>query len=126
MIAIDVSADGNCFYHALSVCLYGHKSKHVELRHQIAQHMVNNINLIFADICSSAEDWVLFRQFAESTYEDDLWAGENLIKAAANFLQREIRVLLSSKITLPLSYTPMSKSYARVPTSLGLLLTRIL
>ena len=52
LVAIDISADGNCCCHALSVCLYGHESKHVELLHQVAQHMVNNINFIFADICS--------------------------------------------------------------------------
>ena len=74
--------------------------------------MVNNINFIHADICSSSEDWVLIRQLAESTYEDGLWAGENVIKAAVNFLQREIRVFISSDVTSPLSYTPMSKSYA--------------
>ena len=80
--------------------------------------MVNTINFIFADICSSSEDWVLLPQLAESTYEYGLWAGENVIKASANFLQREIRVFISSEITSLLSYTPVSKSYVS-PLLLG-------
>jgi hypothetical protein len=106
LMSVNVRGDGNCFFRALSVCLHGHEQHHVELRKHIAQHMADHSDVIFADYCSSPDDRNFFCKLAATTFDDGVWVGENVIKAAAHFLQREIHVFIPSAAISPLSYKP--------------------
>ena len=119
LVSVNEKGDRNCFFCALSVCLNGHENKHAELRNSIAKHMSNHSNDIFADDCNSQANREVLHGLAASTYNDGTWAGEHVIKAAAHFLKRELKIFISATSTSPLSYKPVSVLTTSAPIQLG-------
>ncbi len=102
-MSVDVISDGNCLFRSISVCLTGSESKHTKLRNDIVQHMVDNC----ADIAGSASRPATeLRRHFESMRRDGVWAGEDVVKAAASCLGRAIHVYTASGNSWPLIYQP--------------------
>lgn len=102
---MDVKADGNCFFRALSVCLYGDERQHGVLRQDIAKYTADFCSTIFADVCGSQES---VRDMIATTFQDGTWPGDNIIKAAAYFLRREIHVFIALFNSSPYIFYPES------------------
>ena len=88
LLSVEVEKDGNCFYRALSYCLYDRQSTNSQLRKSIAQHLLNYHEQIFG-VKANRE---FFKKYICSLHTDGTWAGEESIVTAADFLQREILV----------------------------------
>ena len=93
MRARDVLGDGNCYFRALSVCLYGHENGHSVLRQSIVRHIS-----ILADegkslpgVCMDINDKHV-RQQLELLMKDNTWVGEDIIVAIASYLQRAVHI----------------------------------
>jgi hypothetical protein len=55
LLSVNVAADGNCYFRALSLCLYNHKNGITDLRQSIVQHLAaTNANLCVAQNTGSA------------------------------------------------------------------------
>lgn len=105
-LPVDVTGDGNCYFRAISVALYGDELHHVELRSKIAQHIATNGNIIFANFCKH-DDSALFKSLALNTSISGSWPGEDVIKASAHYLQRQVFIYTASP-TSPLIYEPIA------------------
>jgi hypothetical protein len=104
----DVAGDGNCFYRALSVSIYGHQNEHTALRKSIAQHVLKQSEN------STTMDYRALQRRALDIAKDGSWAGEDSILAAANFLQRPIHVYVAA-VCSPLIYVPSSPLVCCLP-----------
>ena len=69
--------------------------------------MVDYSDTIFRDICTSSADRDLVYNLAASYFIDDTWAGENITKVAADYLQRNICIFMSTVSASPLIYEPV-------------------
>jgi hypothetical protein len=120
---VDVTGDGNCFYRALSYTLYGNESQHVELRRQVADHIYLHHARIFrtsSDITPAERASI--DQSVQLMRTNRVWAGEEAILAAADFLQRELHVFkyVTSVGTSPSVYAPVSVSGSELCSPLRL------
>ena len=70
------------------------------LRVSIAQYLSQKAEAV------APEDKYILRQQAAATACDGAWASEDILLAAANFLQHKIQVYKSTGASLPLLYTP--------------------
>ena len=107
LMPINVSGDGNCFFRALSMSLYGKESAHVQMRISVAQHLADFGNVIFTSACIVSLDSVSITKAADAIRQPCAWAGEDIALVAADFLQRDIHVYIASKPVSPLIYTPI-------------------
>ena len=74
--------DGNCLYKAVSVSLGGDQNNYSTLRKSIANFIGS------MQTGTSSANFESLRQLAASVRKDGTWAGENVIIATANYLQR--------------------------------------
>lgn len=94
LYSINVSGDGNCYFRAISVCLFGSESSHSMLRQNICSHMASNNQIVYdASTSSQSED---FMKYIQKILTDGTWVGEDVIKASADFLNRDINVYVST------------------------------
>ena len=93
--AEEVDGDGNCFYRAISVGLYGNQLKHAELRKSVAEHVRSSYERIFSSVDATAGDSEAACKCADDITSDGTWAAEDAILATADFLQRDIIVYIS-------------------------------
>ena len=100
----DVIGDGNCFFRALSVCLYGHENEHTTLRSSVANHLRATIVNV-----SSPDSDALLRAVADVA-RDGSWVGEDVIAATAEYLQRIIHVYFAASSASPRIYSPLHQS----------------
>ena len=93
LMSVNVTGDGSCFYRALSLILHGNEDHHTELRRPIADHLTRNYDCIFnvSNNVTQAGNF-LIEQHIQRMRLDGVWAGEEAILAAADFLQRELHV----------------------------------
>lgn len=117
LLSVNVQGDGNCYFRSLSVCLHGHEQNHASLRQEIAKFINNYSSIIFADISSSANK-AIFRQLAADTSTDGKWPGEDVIKATAYCLQREVHIYTAS-VSSPFVYKPEPPPSTTEPLRLG-------
>ena len=105
--------DGNCFYRAVSVSLYGDQNNYSTLRKSIANFIVS------MQTGTSFADFESLRQLAANVSKDGTWAGEDVIVVTANYLQRQIHVYFASVTASPLKYSPQ---LATLPSTLPILI----
>ena len=123
---VNVVGDGNCLFRSLSVCLYNHEDRHSELRSQIVHHMAVNYSAIFPDFCNKSTDadknsidQKQLQKLTAKLLTNGEWIGEDVIKAAASYLQRDIKVLISVVESSPLIYTAPSSVGVQTPVCLA-------
>jgi OTU-like cysteine protease len=75
---MDVKGDGNCFFRAISVGLYGHENQHRVLRQSVAEHLKDKIFNI------QSEDVKDVYKHVADVSTDGVWVGENVIVATAD------------------------------------------
>ena len=91
--AVDVIGDGNCYFRAVTVCLYNNKSGHLELRNFIANHILElpSADDALPGISMDVEDPSV-HQGLDNMMQSGTWAGEDMIVATAAFLRRPVHV----------------------------------
>ena len=110
LTTVDVVGDGNCFYRSISYGLHRNQLSHSELRQNIAQHLLTNYAKIFKTTVDCKDDYDVISKCVNDMKTDCVWAGEESIIAAADFLCREIRVykFSTSLHKIPIVYSPCS------------------
>jgi OTU-like cysteine protease len=105
---VDVTGDGNCFFRAISVSIFGNQLQHDVLRQCTARHMsVNGIKIFKkANITSADKESVL--KSAHAINANGIWVGEDAILAAADYLKRDIHVFIAAVRASPLIYSPLT------------------
>jgi len=91
---IEVQADGNCLFRAVSHQLYLDESQHAELRQKCVDHMSSNRER-FAVFCS-----VDFDEYLKEISLLGTWADDMEIKALEEILDRVIRIYSAESIEL--------------------------
>ena len=115
MASFDVIGDGNCFYKAVSIIVYGDQKNYVDLRQSLAQF----VSLPCQSACISSANNESLRQLANDIRKDESWAGKDIILATANFLQGPLHVYCASCTSPPLVYAPeLSSASQAVPVLL--------
>jgi OTU domain-containing protein 1 len=112
---VDVDGDGNCLYRALAHNLTGSQSLHRELRQGTAHHYANNYGIIYDVNNLSQADYESIHNQARIMATNKEYAGEVAIKAAADYLHRDIEVYTSTSIDFPLTYHPVLKPGCHLP-----------
>jgi OTU-like cysteine protease len=105
---INVEGDGNCFYRAISVGLYGTESHCNTLRKSVALHMLDHGERIFAKAGVGPVDSVSLHNASSNISQDFSWAGQDAILAAADLLNRDIYVYVSGDHCSPIVHSPTS------------------
>ena len=93
-------------FRAISQCVNGSQSKHSELRINIVHHLLNNFDIIFDTGSLSAAYLSTLQTHAQSLLRDGQWAGEECLKAAADFLKMDIHLYVSAATISPIVYSP--------------------
>lgn len=108
---VDVDGDGNCLYRALAHNLTGSHSQslHGELRQGTARHYADNYGTIYDVSNLSQADYVSIRSQARVMATDKEYAGEVAIKAAADYLYRDIEVYTHRR---PLTFLSRTTRYS--------------
>ena len=117
--SINVSGDGNCFFRALSMSLYGDESAHAQLRTSIAQHLADFSNVIFTSAGIAFSDSASITKAADAIRQPCAWAGEDNALVAADLLQRDIQVYIASESVSPLTYSPIRHRLPEQPIRLA-------
>ncbi len=91
--AVDVIGDGNCYFRAVSVCLYNNESCHLALRKSIVNHILElaSTGNALPGVSMDVEDPSV-RQELDRMMRSGTWAGEDMIAATAAFLRRPVHV----------------------------------
>ncbi len=101
---VNVQGDGNCLFRAVSVNICGHENQHGKLRCAIASHMPTCKPL--RDLSGSDTNSLMkCQQRANAMKQDKVWAGEDVVLAAADYLQRDIHVFIAAEQASPLVYS---------------------
>ena len=83
------TADGNCFYHAISLQLFGHENHSTRLR--LANvYVLNQYESYFRDICLKTCTSYTYEQLLEQTAKDTKWANEINVLAMTIVIDRPI------------------------------------
>ncbi|GJP41962.1 hypothetical protein CLOM_g1573 [Closterium sp. NIES-68] len=82
----EVSADGNCFFRAVSDHVFGNQSQHVELRHQVVDYLEAHE----ADFAPFVEDDMGFKEYCSGMRDDGTWGGHMELQAVSLLLKRNI------------------------------------
>ena len=98
--------------------LIGSENDHAMLRKSIVQFMNNEAASIIDHCDTPAAKQV--RHCLHNLSRDGVWAGEEVLRAAASYLCRAIHVYLGGEITWPLVYQPVRE--ATVASSLPVIL----
>jgi OTU-like cysteine protease len=113
LTSINVLGDGNCFFRAISVCLYGHEHEHAALRADIAKHFEATAGGLASAMDIGPEDYAELRKRAAIVGRDGEWAGEDVILTTSAFLQRDIHVYLAGANSSPMIYSPLVHSMSK-------------
>ena len=107
-----MDGDSNCFFRALSYCLYKDQRQHTTLRASVASYVSRQANV------ASPENKDSLRKRAAEVAKDGVWPGEDILLASANFLHQTIRVYLAHGVSSPISYSPSTTS-SKPPLSIA-------
>ena len=86
---INVIGEENCFFRAISVCVYGNQSRYKELRANVVSHILADRKKIFARINFSKSGDNAIRKSADAIKLDGSWVGEDATLAAADYLRQK-------------------------------------
>ncbi len=92
--------DGNCYYRAVCVGVYGKQDAYASLRKSLADYVI----LQQKDVSAVSSESL--KRLAADIQMDGSWAGEDVILATANYLRRPLHVYCASRATSPLIYSP--------------------
>ena len=92
--------DSNYLFRTLSTCLHGHQLNLMAPQVSMAQYLSQQAET------AGPEDRYILRQHAADIACDGVCAGEDILLAAANFLQHNIQVCISTGASSPVLYTP--------------------
>ena len=95
MYVIDFAKDGNSFFRVLSVTLHGNQDRHASLQVCITKYITEQ-----AETALPADKAALL-QSAVDIATDGVWAGDDLIRATVDCLQRSIQLFLPSEMCSP-------------------------
>ena len=95
-----VIGDGNCFFCALSVVLYGREGEFSVLCQSVVEYLKESLST-----SPTAND---VHKYVSDISSDGVWVEEDIIATAADHLQRNIYVYMSTSSTLPLVYCPQT------------------
>jgi len=84
-----VAGDGNCFFRALSLQIYGTEERHQDLRKQVCDYMMENQEDLGAFFVDSDEP---FQDYVDTMRKDGTWAGNMEIHVATIVCERDIRI----------------------------------
>ena len=97
---MDVISDGNCYFRALSVVLYGREGEFSVLCQSFVEHLKESLST-----SSTVND---VHKYVSDISSDGVWVGEDIIATAADHLQRNIYVYMLTSSTSPLVYSPQT------------------
>ncbi|KAG8043880.1 hypothetical protein GUJ93_ZPchr0458g22816 [Zizania palustris] len=83
---IEVTADGNCFFRAMSDQLEGNEEEHMKYRAMVVQYIKEHR----VDFEPFIEDEVPFEKYCDSMLKDGTWAGHMELQAASLLTRRNI------------------------------------
>jgi OTU-like cysteine protease len=93
--AIDVSADGNCFYRAVSVLVSGNESYHNVIRQSVASLIESRGNILNGLIQSSEREFKSYITSLRTIGKYD-FVGEDTVLAVAELYDCEVHIYRSS------------------------------
>ena len=102
--SVDVIGDGYCAFKSIAVCLTGTRNSHLHLRRDIVRYMIRGSAGAVGKSSSAAADLVC--DHLSNMSRNGVWVGEDVICAAATFLDREIRIYTATSKTGSLIYRP--------------------
>ena len=85
---VQVKADGNCQFRALSLGLYGSEDRHAEVRTNIVQHLRENSERYFQFVESE-----FFADYVNRISLDGQWGDAITLQAFVEYYSRGVRVL---------------------------------
>ena len=107
--------NGNCFFCALSVSMYGHQNEYGALRAGVARF----ISTQSQSAALTPYDRDALRQRAAYISSNGTWAAEDIILATANNLQQAIHVYFAASGTSPMIYSPFLSKPSLSPLMLA-------
>ena len=112
----DVTGDGNCYFRALSVCLFGHEGEHWLLRQNIVEQ-ISTPGSILAGVTISDDDLhsEAVRGHLAQLKKNGTWAGEDIILATAIHLKRNIHIYSGTGKSSPLVYSAPDSAAVNLP-----------
>ncbi len=119
---VDVISDGNCYYRAVSVNLYGDEAQHCRLRLAIADHALQladaGEDLLGVSSCNIDAST---RRQIENMRIERTWAGEEAIVSTASYLRRPVHIYTyaSNCDLLPLMYSHPKCDDGAIPIRLA-------
>ena len=99
--SIYVGSDGNCYFRVLCVCLYGRETEYCIHRKTIDQYIADNNRMAYVSTDSTQSDI----KYIENISTPNTYVGEDVIKASADYLNRDVYVF-SSILSSPFVYKP--------------------
>jgi hypothetical protein len=109
MRAVNVAGDGNCYFRALSVCLYNNEEEHLKLRQSIIKYILQSVERgeALPGIIMDVTDASVLREL-DNLKRDGTEVGEDVIVATAAYLHRPVYVFSFNTATdaVPLIYQP--------------------
>jgi hypothetical protein len=104
LTSVDVMGDGNCFFRAACLVLYGDDNRHVTLRHDVAAHIEREGAILGGVADVSPDDGETFLMHVQSLYANGTPVGEDAILALANICHRIVVIHLAD--VAPQPYSP--------------------
>lgn len=92
---VQVKADGNCQFRALSLGLYGSEDRHAEVRANIVQHLRENAVSYFQFV--EGDKKRVFADYVNRISHDGQWGDEITLAAFVEYYSRGVRVLRDSE-----------------------------
>ena len=92
LITVEVLGDGNCFFRAVAMSVYGDQSRHAQLRAAVALSMLSTMG----DECQHTDDVLAYHRRVNEISKDGNCVGEEAILATAHYLQWPICVFIAS------------------------------
>ena len=105
---MDVQGDGNCFFRAVSVCVYGDQTHHISLHTSVARHIQVMGRPIFIRAGITDVDDVSLKKSAHAVEADGTWVGQDAILATADYLQRDVNIYVASSQFSPVVHPPVT------------------
>jgi endonuclease/exonuclease/phosphatase (EEP) superfamily protein YafD len=102
--AVDIAADGNCFFRAASLSLHRHENNHSNLRELTAKLIEENGSALTAIAEVSPDDMLPMATHIKNLLTPGLAVGEDAAVALADVTQRDVIIHLA--YAAPWSYTP--------------------
>ena len=115
---MDVQRDGNCFFRAVSVCVYGDQTHHISLRTSVARHIQVMDRPIFIRAGITDVD-VSLKKSAHAVEADGTSVSQDAILATADYLQRDVNIYVASSQFSPVAHPPVTCKVTLPPINMA-------